>query len=429
MKIKTKKIAYEQLVNMPGRIHHDPVRPIRGLRWLIRALSAGELKKAGFSYSLHGMERLGEEEPCLILMNHSSFIDLKIAETVMYPRPFNIICTSDGLVGKEWLMRHVGCIPTNKFVTDVQMVKDMYYALHTLNNSVLMYPEASYSFDGTATPLPDTIGKCLKLLKVPVIMIRTHGAFLHDPLYNNLQIRKVDVRAEVTYLLSTDDIKNRSAKELQKQIEKEFTFDNFREQQEKHIAVTEDFRADYLERVLYKCPHCLREDGMCGEGTFITCKKCGAKYELDPYGFLKSDKENSKFTHIPDWYQWQREEVKREITENIYQLDVPVDICIMQDMKAIYQVGEGRLQHDKNGFHLTGCDGKLEYEQSPKASYSLYADYYWYEMGDVICIGDMERLYYCFPKDKIPVAKARIAAEELYKMSVKHNKKISFTNS
>lgn len=419
MKIKTKKITYEQLMKMPRRVHHDPVRPIKGLRWLIKALSADELKKAGFTYSFHGMERLGAEEPCLILMNHSSFIDLKIAETVLYPRPLNIICTSDGLVGKEWLMRQVGCIPTNKFVTDVQMVKDMYYALHMLGNSVLMYPEASYSFDGTATPLPDTIGKCLKLLKVPVVMIRTHGAFLHDPLYNNLQIRKVNVHADVTYLLSKEDISSRTVRELQKQIEEEFTFDNFREQQEKHIAVTEEFRADCLERVLYKCPHCGREDGMKGKGIYIGCSHCGVRYELTEYGYLKTTTGDAAFTHVPDWYQWQREEVKKEIVDGSYQLDAAVEIGIMQDMQAIYQVGEGRLRQDKTGFHLIGCDGKLTYDQSPKASYSLYADYYWYELGDVICIGNMEQLFYCFPKEPIPVAKARIAAEELYKI-VKH---------
>lgn len=416
MKIKTKEITYEQLIKMPGRVHHDPVRPIKGLRWLIRTLSAGELKKAGFTYSLHGMERLGAEEPCLVLMNHSSFIDLKIAETVLYPRPLNIICTSDGLVGKEWLMRQVGCIPTNKFVTDVQMVKDMYYALHTLGNSVLMYPEASYSFDGTATPLPGTIGKCLKLLKVPVIMIRTHGAFLHDPLYNNLQIRKVDVHAEVTYLLSKDDVRQLSAGELQKRIEHEFTFDNFREQQEKQIAVTENFRADCLERVLYKCPHCGREDGMKGEEIHIGCSCCGVQYELTEYGYLKNTTGKAAFTHVPDWYQWQREEVCKELAAGSYQLDVTVQICVMKDLKAIYQVGKGRLRHDENGFHLTGCDGTLTYEQSSKASYSLYADYYWYEMGDVICIGNMEQLFYCFPIEPIPVAKARIATEELYKL-------------
>ena len=43
-----------------------------------------------------------------------------------------------------------------------------------------MYPEASYSFDGTATPLPDSLGKCVKLLNIPVVMIKTYGAFARD---------------------------------------------------------------------------------------------------------------------------------------------------------------------------------------------------------------------------------------------------------
>ena len=66
---------------------------------------------------------------------------------------------------------------------------------------------------------------------------------------------------------------------------------------------------------------------------------------------------------------------------------------------------------------LTGCGGTLDYTQSPRSSYGLYADYYWYEIADTICIGDQRRLYYCFPKGQTPVAKTRLAAEELYKLS------------
>jgi len=90
--------------------------------------------------------------------------------------------------------------------------------------------------------------------------------------------------------------------------------------------------------------------------------------------------------------------------------------CIV-DFKALYMVGEGTLHHDKNGFVLDGCDGKLHYEQDPKACYSLYSDYYWYEIGDVICIGNKDCLYYCFPEQKDVAARTRIAVEELYKFS------------
>lgn len=79
-----------------------------------------------------------------------------------------------------------------------------------------MFPEASYSFDGTATPLPESMGKCLKLLGVPVVMIRTYGAFLRDPLYNSLKLRKVDVSADVEYVLSPQEIADKTAGESHK---------------------------------------------------------------------------------------------------------------------------------------------------------------------------------------------------------------------
>ena len=124
------------------------------------------------------------------------------------------------------------------------------------------------------------------------------------------------------------------------------------------------------------------------------------------------------FDHIPDWYEWERKCVREEIEDGTYQLQVPVDICMMVNMKSIYRVGEGILTHNREGFSLIGCEGKIAYSQKPTASYSLYADYYWYEIGDVICIGDSNVLYYCFPKNSGDiVAKTRLATEELYKIT------------
>ena len=109
--------------------------------------------------------------------------------------------------------------------------------------------------------------------------------------------------------------------------------------------------------------------------------------------------------------------MRKELEDGSYELDVAVDICMMIDTKTIYKVGEGRLRHTSEGFHLTGCDGRLDYSQKPMASYSLYSDYFWYEIGDMICIGNTEVLYYCFPKDcGDVVAKTRLAAEELYRL-------------
>ena len=205
MKIKVVDMSYEEALAQPPQRHERPRKPPLAFRALLRALSAPDLRATHFRCERIGMDRLGKNEPCLVLMNHSCFLDLKIAAAVLYPRPFNIVCTSDGFVGKEGLMRRLGCIPTRKFQSDAALVRDMLYCVRTLKSSVLLYPEASYSFDGTATPLPDSIGKCVKALGVPVVMIRTYGAFARDPLYNGLQNREVNVSAELRYLLPRGD--------------------------------------------------------------------------------------------------------------------------------------------------------------------------------------------------------------------------------
>ena len=418
MKIKVTDKSYEEVMALPREEHRKPLKPSIFFRTLLKLLSSADLKATNFQCRSIGMERLGADEPCLILMNHSSFIDLKIASTVLYPRPFNIVCTSDGFVGKEWLMRHLGCIPTQKFVSDLGLVRDMVYTVKELHSSVLIYPEASYSFDGTATPLPESIGKCVKMLGVPLVMIRTYGAFARDPLYNGLQLRKVDVSADMEYLLSPQEIAKASTAEINALLAERFSFDNFRDQQEQQIRITEPFRADGLNRVLYKCPHCGNEGAMTGKGTTLTCNSCGKTYLLTETGFLEAQEGETEFSHIPDWYRWERSCVRQELLDGSYRLDIPVRICMLVDSRSIYRVGEGRLIHTREGFHLSGCEGKLDYRQKPTSSYSLYSDYFWYELGDMICIGNSKALYYCFPTGQQDVvAKTRLAAEELYKLT------------
>ena len=406
------------MLAMPQEKHQKPMHQKAALRKLLKVACCFLLKSSNFTYEKIGMERLGKDEPCLVLMNHSSFIDLEIAAYLLGDREWHVVTTLDGFVGKAGLMRALGCISTKKFINDVTLVRDMHYTVKELNASVLMYPEASYSFDGTATPLPESLGKCLKLLKVPVVMILTEGAFLHDPLYNCLQVRKTNVSATMKYILSPEDIKEKSVEELNQILKEEFDFDNFKTQQEKGIIVNEDFRADGLHRVLYKCPHCKAEGNMVGKGITITCEKCHNTYELTETGHLKCLTGETLFSHVPDWYRWERTCVKEELKEDTYKLDLAVDIYMLINTECIYKVGEGRLVHTIEGFHLTGCDGKIDYRLKPQASYSLYSDFFWYEIGDMISIGDEKIQYYCFPKGGENVAaKTRLATEELYKLT------------
>ena len=415
MKIKIKEKSFSEIAALPPYKRKKPKRQRLFWRTLLRIVSAPDLRATHFTCERIGMEKLGKKEPALFLMNHSSFIDLKIASTVLFPRPFNIVCTTDGFVGKHYLMRSLGCIPTNKFVADLHLVRDMRYCLHELKQSVLMFPEAGYSLDGTATRLPDSLAKCAKMMGGPIVMIRTDGAFARQPLYNQLHRRAVKVSAKMEYLLSPEDLKEKSAEEIGKMLEKAFDFDNFRWQQENGIKIDEPDRADYLNRLLYKCPACHTEGQTHGEGTTLTCRACGKSWELDVYGYLRAKTGETEFTHLPDWFNWQRACVREELTQDRYFLDTDVDIYVFSDGKCMYHIGDGHLTHTKAGFRLTDVRGELDYTHRACASYTLNADYNWYELGDVISFGTNAVTYYCLPKGKKDVVtKARLAAEELW---------------
>lgn len=416
MKIKVINKTYNEVINTKPKKLKKPIKPNIFWRTLIKVISAVSLKFVHFKYNKDIQKQISKKEPSLILMNHSSFVDLQIAEHILYPRVFNIVCTNDGFVGKNWLLRQIGCINTPKFIVDQTLVRKLLSQVKK-KSSILMYPEASYSFDGTMTPLPYSLPKLVRLLKIDVVTIITNGAFLIQPLYNELKKRKVDISAKVKVIIKKEEIDNLSDEDIYNRINTEFSFDNFSIQQQNKIKITEPFRAEGLNKVLYKCPHCMTEGKMTTSGTKINCNKCNVTYELDEYGYLNAINAETIFNHIPDWYKWEREKVKEELVNNTYQLDVDCDIYMMIDTYKLYNIGSGHLVHNNEGFTLTN-DKDLDFKLNPLQSYSLYSDFYWYQIADVICIGDYKKQFYCFPKDKNDVvAKTRLATEELYKLS------------
>ena len=409
--------SYEELMALSKDKPRKPKKPNLFFRTLVRVLATKDLIPAKFTYEDEGLSRAGKG-PYLILMNHSCFLDLEIVSKIFYPKPYGIVTTTDGFVGKNWLMRQLGCIPTQKFISDLSLIRNMDYMLKKKKTSVLMYPEACYSFDGCATPLPRKMGALLKHLKVPVVHVHTDGAFLRTPLYNGLRNRRVKVSARVKCLLTVEEIEKYSVEELDEILDRAFDFDHFKWQKEHGIRITESDRAVGLERLLYKCPHCLAEGKTRGEGEKLICDACGKTYVLSELGEMCAKDGVTEYPHIPDWYAWERACVREELENGTYLLDTDVRIGAQVNSRAIYMIGDGHLRHDCNGFHLTGCDGKLSYRQKPLFSYTLNADYYWYQIADMVSVGTRDCLYYCFPEKEGVVTKTRLATEELFKISM-----------
>ena len=132
-----KRVDREQVQALPPYPRKKLQRPSMLFRILIRLLSIADLRATKFRLEKKRMELAGKG-PYFILMNHSSFIDLKIASKIFFPMPYHIVMTLDGFIGKEWLMRQIGCIPTQKFTADCFRCVQTNNIWHKQKNMVLV---------------------------------------------------------------------------------------------------------------------------------------------------------------------------------------------------------------------------------------------------------------------------------------------------
>ena len=271
MKTTIKNMDYDQVMALPRPGHILPKKPSFFWQTIVRAICNLGMGGCKLDYTIEGLDAV-KDEPCLILMNHTCFADMCIAYKLLYPRRFNIVCSNDGFIGfwglMGWAMRKIGCFSTQKFVTDLQLVQDMEYCFKKLNSSVLMYPEASYSFDGMATMLPRKFGVLLKKFDVPVIMIETSELYLRNPLYNELQIRKgANARARAYLLYSREDVREKSVRELSDGIDAAFGFDHFKGQKEHHRRIFSSGKTD--NNLSIRSHDCLKCFCLCDPDLFL----------------------------------------------------------------------------------------------------------------------------------------------------------------
>lgn len=169
MKIKTKALDFDTVLSVTPKKHIRPKKPNILFRTLLKIVSIPDLLATRFTYKKIGMEKLQKNEPCLYLMNHSSFIDLKIVSHILYPRPFNIVCTSDGFVGKNWLMRNLGCVPTKNLLP----IRCWFAIWFTApKNSVAQFsftPRQAIPSMAPQHPCPTALPNALKCLAFPLL--------------------------------------------------------------------------------------------------------------------------------------------------------------------------------------------------------------------------------------------------------------------
>lgn len=408
-------------VNYRGQKYYKtakyPIRQPIYLTWLIWALSGIMLLGKEKKVERIGMD--GLKGPYMILSNHLSFVDFELVALGTYPQRMNNVVNVDGYYLRPWLMEWIGSIGTRKFTSDIHLIKSIRKVL-SRGDVLTMYPEARYSPCGITSYLPDSLGMLVKKCKVPVVIALQRGNHLHMPAWNVYKKRKAPLHATIKLALTAEDVERMSAEEINEFLRKEFVYDDYKYQKENGILITEPHRAEGLHKVLYQCPHCLTESKMNSEGAEIFCEECGKRWTLLEDGSLSANSGETEFSHVPDWFRWEYEQVKAEIERGEYSFFDEVEIYSQPGCYSFPYLGRGTLTHnEQDGFVVRGHYNGEDFcvHRTPIQSSGLHVEYDFGKIKphrDCVDVSTEKDSFYCYPSKPNTITKLAFATEILY---------------
>ena len=397
---------------------YDMAKPPKKMKWYLKPLayllSIGDVKKHKITIIKKGID--GIKPPFILLCNHNAFMDFKVATIALGKIHPNYVVAIDGFIGREGLLRNIGCICKRKFTIDTTLVKNIMKVIK--NNGVpAIYPEARYSLCGTTAVLPSSLGKLCKKLNVPVVTLICHGHHINAPFFNTKDHKVKNLSAEYSLLFNQDEIEQLSIDEINEKIRERFIYDDYQWAKDNNIKVNYPKRAEGLDKVLYQCPHCLKEYQMSSRLNKLFCNNCHKEWEMLEDASLKAIDGETYFTHIPDWYEWERANVRKEVENGTYNSGVlKVFVRSLPNSKGFIDLGYGTMIHDMDGFKVEVDNHKYEMIKDVNSLYSCHIEYnYLNKFGDCVDLNTLNDTWYIYPQGKeFSVTKMALATEELY---------------
>jgi hypothetical protein len=169
-----------------------------------------------------------------------------------------------------------------------------------------------------------------------------------------------------------------------------------------------------------------KEYKMTSKGSQLICQACGKTYEMSEFGELKALEGETEFPHIPDWYEWERGNVRKEIEEGRYHFESICHVEALPNADKYIPIGKATLIHDEEGFHLQGNYQGEDYNYfwPAKTLYSCHIEYeYLGKKGDCVDLNLPNDTFYIYPEcSEFSVTKLSLATEELHRFILRKQK-------
>ena len=200
--------------------------------------------------------------------------------------------------------------------------------------NVYMAAEGEESANGVTAPIRKRTGQLVKDMGVDLMLYKLEGGYLIKPKWAETRA-KGPMYGRVVAIHKKEELAQMTPDEINDLIAKELHYNVYDWEKEKHIPYDRKDRAEFMEKILYRCPRC---ESMCklhSKHHDLFCEECGYRVSVNEYGLFEG--EDLRFDNLCDWDLWQRECLRAERPKWEAEPDKIVATdhgCILKEMKG-----------------------------------------------------------------------------------------------
>lgn len=253
---------------------------------------------------------------------------------------------------KRILLSQLESIPFAKNTGDAKSIRALVRHVRA-GHPVGLYPEGGRNWDGATDELVPSTGKLIKLLKVPVYGIIFKGGYLSRPRWA-VHPRKGKLVMEIKELFGRDFIARKTSEELQALLVERLDHNEYVWQRAHRIPFKGKRLAEYIERLLYVCPHCNAVNTIKSRGDQFSCTACDSQYSINVYGEILGC---SEFSDTISWNQWQRKYLPKMIEEGFQYVNEDILLSKKEIGRNLWRRDSVKLVFSPDGLEISGKKG------------------------------------------------------------------------
>ena len=315
-------------------------------------------KKYGITFDKNIVKDI--KGPAIVVATHTCDEDHILSALTLYPiRPTYIV--SEHFMRNQKtarLLKLMHVITKKMFTPDVSTIVNVMRAKNE-NAVIVIFPEGRLSCYGHTLPVAEGTAELIKKLGVNLYAWKAEGAYLSFPKWRDKGDNRCGkINASVKLLLSADAVAEKSISEIKEITEAAILHDD--ELAMGGVEYKSDTIARGVDRILFKCPKCLKEGTITSEGSHIRCE-CGLDVTLDNRYKLHG----APFDRVNEWFEWQQDSLDTE--NGCISSKVRLGCCGEDGFMDAF-AGEGEAYIDKDVFKISGVmhGEKIDFSTKPE---------------------------------------------------------------